>query len=389
MSFESASRRAFPGLDLVRFFAALLVVGYHLGFWWWVSTNGHGGSLLGSDLAWLAPLAASGWVGVEIFFVLSGFVIAFSAEAKTARQFFESRALRLYPAAWICATITLPTIGIAGRSGDYLRSLLLWPTGPWVSTVYWTLGVEICFYLLVGLTLLVWGARRLVTLGMVLGIVSSLYWLSRAANFVAGGPFKPVFQSFDALRQIGELSLLPSGCLFGLGMMAREASRQRLSGPESCVAAMCLIGSMIAVAGRAHLFAGYYERPQVAVVAPLLWLAAMLAAWASIRGARSPRPLLARHAATARAVGLMTYPLYLVHHELGHTLMLGIASVGGTVAFLLAGGAMILLAFAIAWLERWPRALLAAAFDRIRGGGAAAGGSAGRTSRPPATDNPG
>jgi peptidoglycan/LPS O-acetylase OafA/YrhL len=48
-----------------------------------------------------------GWVGVEIFFVISGFVIAFTAEGASSRAFLRSRVLRLVPGPWICATIAL------------------------------------------------------------------------------------------------------------------------------------------------------------------------------------------------------------------------------------------------------------------------------------------
>src|SRR5437868_3352741 len=96
-------QRSFLGLDLVRFAAALAVAFFHLSFWWW---------LPGTDpVAPIGPVLSEpfrwGWVGVPIFFVLSGFVITLSADGKTARQFVIGRALRLYPAVWICATLTL------------------------------------------------------------------------------------------------------------------------------------------------------------------------------------------------------------------------------------------------------------------------------------------
>ena len=46
----------------------------------------------------LTPIAWVGWVGVEIFFELSGFVIAYSAEGASAFVFFRSRFFRLMPA---------------------------------------------------------------------------------------------------------------------------------------------------------------------------------------------------------------------------------------------------------------------------------------------------
>jgi len=73
--------------------------------------------------AWL------GWVGVEIFFVLSVFVIAYSAEGSSAFSFFRSRILRLMPAVWICASLVFAVLlvghmlPLAELTRHYLKSL--------------------------------------------------------------------------------------------------------------------------------------------------------------------------------------------------------------------------------------------------------------------------
>ena len=159
-------KRFYPGLDLVRFAAALIVTLFHLAYFDW-----HGvPSDFAMELSGVGSTFSSGWVGVPIFFVLSGFVIAFSATGRTAEQFVKSRVVRLYPSAWICATITAIFIfGDPNLIEEYLRSVMLIPVGPWVDVVYWTLGVEIAFYSLVALVLVAAGGHRLTQVGLTFG----------------------------------------------------------------------------------------------------------------------------------------------------------------------------------------------------------------------------
>ena len=128
-------QRNYFGLDLVRFGAALMVALYHLAFWDWLPER--------SPTPPIAPVSifSAGWVGVEIFFVLSGFVIALSAQGKTVGQFITGRAARLYPAAWMCATISFIVLHHTQLLPDYFRSIALSPIGPWIDGAYWTLGV--------------------------------------------------------------------------------------------------------------------------------------------------------------------------------------------------------------------------------------------------------
>jgi peptidoglycan/LPS O-acetylase OafA/YrhL len=85
------------GLDIVRCVAALYVMLYHYGCWIWAGNNLPG--IIGAQDHWMAPFSWPGWVGVEIFFVLSGFVIAYSAQGNTASGFAKRRIIRLYPTA--------------------------------------------------------------------------------------------------------------------------------------------------------------------------------------------------------------------------------------------------------------------------------------------------
>ena len=70
-----------PGLDLLRFFAACVVMIYHLAFWSWAFPEAQvaRASRGVADFEHWAEFTRAGWAGVQIFFVISGFVIALTA----------------------------------------------------------------------------------------------------------------------------------------------------------------------------------------------------------------------------------------------------------------------------------------------------------------------
>ncbi|MEU5095843.1 acyltransferase [Streptomyces sp. NPDC020996] len=153
-------------------------------------------------------LASYGWIGVEIFFVISGFVICMSCWGRTPRQFFVSRVIRLYPAYWFAIAFTtavlvaLPGVWDRLPLSDVLLNLTMLQSGSGVANVdgvYWTLWSELRFYLLflvvvaMGLTYrrvvvfcCVWGAAAM------LAPVSKFHLLALAADpdgawyFIAG-----------------------------------------------------------------------------------------------------------------------------------------------------------------------------------------------------------
>lgn len=266
--------RSYPGLDLVRLGAALMVALYHF--------------------AWFHPLhdqalpafqvADGGWVGVQIFFVISGFVIAFSASRKDARSFIASRASRLYPAAWICASIS--AVIVWPSAPDYLRSLLLFPIGPWVNGVYWTLAVEIAFYALIAVSL--WRGWNLHGIALLLGGFSAVCWLIRSVGLVLPvGPFGHY------------------GCYFAIGMLLYE---RRSIG-------WALLFTLAGLAGC------YWEARTLGFgySAPFIWLAATGLCAACVFWNAAVCRLTASW--PTRTLGLMTYPLYLLHDDVGGTVL--------------------------------------------------------------------
>src|SRR5881394_93905 len=92
-------------VDLLRFFAAMSVLLFHYCFRGYAAD---GMSVM--PYPTLAPVAKYGYLGVDLFFMISGFVILMSVSSGSLRDFFVSRVVRLYPAFWVCCTITFLTI---------------------------------------------------------------------------------------------------------------------------------------------------------------------------------------------------------------------------------------------------------------------------------------
>jgi peptidoglycan/LPS O-acetylase OafA/YrhL len=102
-------------------------------------------------------------LGVNLFFVISGFVVLMTAWGRTPAEFAASRVARLFPAYWVAVALTagllivvwpqkglsaweaIANLTMAHQAADITH----------VDGVYWTLWVELRFYLLIGLLTLV------------------------------------------------------------------------------------------------------------------------------------------------------------------------------------------------------------------------------------------
>ena len=151
---EPGGRRRLELLDVLRFVAALMVVGFH-----WLFNGIYNGKVTSLTHGPLADVAAYGYFGVHLFFIISGYVISTSARGRTAGRFAAGRAERLFPAYWVGMTVTsLVAIGwgatVMDRVGwrQFLANLTMAPglfgQKP-IDGVYWTLTVELSFYVLV------------------------------------------------------------------------------------------------------------------------------------------------------------------------------------------------------------------------------------------------
>ncbi|MCM3812367.1 acyltransferase [Streptomyces sp. DR7-3] len=155
-------------LDGLRLLAALMVAAYHYGGRDGEITQAWGSSPR-TQFPTLSSYFAYGCLGVQIFFVISGFVICMSGWGRPLRSFFASRISRLYPAYWVAIILVtgvfaLPWVAYKAVSpSDALVNLtmLQQPLGvDRVLGVCWTLWAELRFYALFALFVVLPGATR-------------------------------------------------------------------------------------------------------------------------------------------------------------------------------------------------------------------------------------
>src|SRR5262245_2792631 len=245
-----------PSLDGVRALAILLVILSHAHFPW-------------DDLqAWRPLKGRCGFVGVQVFFVLSGFLITTLMLREldrtgrlSLRQFYLRRVLRIVPAyaAYLVVLALLQGAGLVELSGLSWLSLTTYtvnflPSLPPLISHVWSLSVEEHFYLLwpllmAGCTLS--GCRRVV-LGCMAGALA-LRWLVLLAW--PGGHGVDVW----TFTRIDDIAI---GCL--LALLAREPGwRVRLDGVASSPWALgaLLVASLASQACFSRLVGGRLMGP--------------------------------------------------------------------------------------------------------------------------------
>jgi peptidoglycan/LPS O-acetylase OafA/YrhL len=296
------------GIDFVRFAAALLVAGFHL--------------------TWRDPPIPAvawygyGWIGVQIFFVISGLVIARSANNTTPSKFVESRVLRLYPAAWICAAVGLAVAALVHHhqpdlAQRFAASFLLSPVGPFLASAYWTLPIEIVFYALIFVVLMAGMFDRLERIAAWLCIASAAYNVAYAMQCagVIEGP------DLDFGYDWKNITLLRHGIYFATGIFIWLWSERRLSRVGWAALALAVAAAPLEITCRtAELIAtmtGHLAWSAAWLIPIAVWLAAVIAiVWSAGWEGRLGRPS-ATFLAVARSAGLATYPLYLLHEQFG------------------------------------------------------------------------
>ncbi|MBX3610147.1 MAG: acyltransferase [Hydrogenophaga sp.] len=325
-------------LDRLRGLAALAVVFFH-----YLYKGPKEGWMHAERLGVLSDMAAYGYLGVHLFFMISGYVIMMTAQQAAVRQFVASRVARLVPAFWVCAALTVLVEWVIPSAPFHLQSASQWLANltlvpSWfgqdaIDGAYWSLAVEINFYVWVAGIIALGQLRRaelilLAWLGVsMVNLVRPMYPVQLYLNahwaplFAAGALFFLVRQSGWTRRRAVSIAL---AFVLACGYAWREAG------------AVSEWGSLLRFTSRTnHLLV-------------LALIAVFFGAFLKLVATRvpdGPTP-------TSDMMGRLTYPLYLVHQNIGYALF-NAAVAAGWVASLGVGAVtlgLIVVSLLMAWL---------------------------------------
>jgi peptidoglycan/LPS O-acetylase OafA/YrhL len=315
-------------LDALRGIAALSVVMFHL-------INGYF-----IKVATTSPQPFDFYVGmhgVDLFFAISGFVICMTLnQTRQTSDFLVSRFSRLFPAYWVAIVLTSLTVLAFGPEVLTLSlpdiavnftMLQGFFNQPHVDEAYWTLTFELAFY---GWMLLVWRLGLLKRIeAFMIGAMILYYFLFDHFNFprthfvyiLALGGFMHFFVIGVASYRIwsGARRWQQQMPVLFVAFMIAVLSERGAARPQEEIAifTVLVIAIMIAVA---------YGR--------LVWLRHPVLLW----------------------LGAISYPLYLVHQNIGYSIMAQLEARGVPfgAAMLVALGGAVVLATAINRLVEMP-----------------------------------
>lgn len=312
MTNETRTKSEYGGIDMLRFVAAISVLLYHF------TSAAQSRHFIAIGFPEISAVTSWGFWGVPLFFMISGFAITLTMQGRDATSFAIARLVRLFPCYWICCSLTfivlniIPHKDMVRSSADlsyfeiYIANMTLlefvFPI-PSIDRVYWTLGVEFCFYFWVAVFLLlrrpqlyawfllVWLALaglahffRLYGASSILGLGWVGYFIAGAAIYLCTRP---------GPSRISFILLWCSFCLCWATLGKTTGPFLRISTETSII--------------------GSYEQE---LIGRLLLIASFAALW--LAGRRSER--VAR-SGTLVNLGMLSYPLYLLHGAIGTSLL--------------------------------------------------------------------
>lgn len=264
-----------------------------------------------------------GEYGVQLFFFISGFVILMTAQrAKRASDFVISRVSRLYPAYWAAVVVSSALVMIfkvphhdmpLWQRFANLMMVQRWFQIPNVDLVYWTLAIEMQFYVLLFI-MLVWTKcnitpRHVLFVGLLwvgVGLVVVLLVGAQTRGLAPTNVATPI-------KILLNVTLAEQAPLFVGGMFAYLGRNDLVFRRLSWV-----------MGGLAVLFAGLVKTPSAALAVAIVAVVFFVVVQRERTGVLLWRPI--------QFYGKISYTLYIQHAVTGLVLMHLLIPVTGRIA---------------------------------------------------------
>ncbi len=315
-------------LDLFRFIAAMSVVIFHYVAWFVVDNPADSKSL-----NFLYHAAKYGYLGVPLFFMISGYVILASAFNRNNFEFAVARFARLYPIYWVCLSITAIVVFWVGDYAknielfDYIINLTMLQSFVGVGNidgVYWTLAKELQFYFCI-FVLISFGIIKNTKLWVSVWLIATITFTAIKQPFFMGWFISPEYSSF----------FIAGVCSFLIAKKIDTAFFKTilvLSFPLSAISTFNTSPGFLVEPSNNEL---YFAILIVAIFYVLFWLLA-----------EGKLQISSKKGETLMWLGALTYPLYLLHNRLGKVMLDYISPmIGEEVAVILTIILMVILSF--------------------------------------------
>ncbi|KSA14309.1 acyltransferase family protein [Maribacter dokdonensis] len=306
MSLSKNNKRIYQ-IDLFRFIAALSVVFFHYFF------NGYLSGLSNLNFGQIGEIFKYGYLGVNLFFIISGFVIPLSISQRSLKKFVVSRFVRLYPTYWLCVTITFLAILFFGypkfsvNPTQFLVNLTMFQNYVKIESidgVYWTLFIEMKFYIFIIGIYLILNKIRTFKIDYVIYI-----WLVLTI-------LNLLFTDLFLFKILNYFLVLEWSSYFISGIIFHEIYKFGLKKKFAFLLTISMIISIFKAASNAQnlesIYSTNFSPVIIAAIIFFFYLQMFLVSIGKLNNINSNK---------LTKIGMLTYPLYLIHQNVGFILI--------------------------------------------------------------------
>ncbi|HWK50696.1 MAG TPA: acyltransferase family protein, partial [Steroidobacter sp.] len=221
----------------------------------------------------------------------------------------------------------------------------------------WTLGVEICFYALMFVLLLIDRQRWIKPLMCCIGLLSTLFWIGY--TLAAQDKSSLLFELFSEVQwsRLSQLLLIQHGVFFAFGVVLWSHLLKQPARSHFAWLALFAVGGCLQIAGESLLKLEKTGMSFSPLTPCAIWLMAMLFFWIVVANNARVQQLPTWCLQLLRRLGLMTYPLYLLHSVTGGALLGALVEVGIPTELALTSSVVFVMALSW-WISKVPEPAL-------------------------------